>query len=60
MSSGEGAVLSRIIRWLVLNCTNICVKKYLQDGTLSDKRGTKIHLLGDVRDILHELHTDPK
>ena len=36
------------------------VKKYHQDGTLSDKRGTKIHLLGDVRDILHELHTDPK
>jgi len=31
-----------------------------KDGTLSDKRGTKIHLLGDVRDILHELHTDPK
>ena len=34
--------------------------KCLQDGTISDKRGTKVHLLGDVRDILHELHTDPK
>ena len=31
-----------------------------QDGTLSDKRGTRVHLLGDVRNILHELKTDAK
>ena len=30
------------------------------DGTLSDKKGTKVHLLGDVKNILYELHTDPK
>ena len=29
-------------------------------GTLSDRNGTKIHLLGDVKNILYELHTDPK
>jgi len=31
-----------------------------KDGTLSDKNGTKVHLLGDVKNILHELKTDPK
>ena len=31
-----------------------------QDGTLSDRKGTKVHLLGDVKNILYELHTDPK
>ena len=31
-----------------------------QDGTLSDKRGTRVRLLGDVRNILHELKTDAK
>ena len=31
-----------------------------KDGTLSDRNGTKVHLLGDVKNILYELHTDPK
>ena len=31
-----------------------------KDGTLTDKRGTRVHLLGDVKNILYELKTDPK
>jgi len=31
-----------------------------KDGSLKDKRGTRVDLLGDVREILLELHTHPK
>ena len=31
-----------------------------KDGSLSDKNGTRVQLLGDVKNILHELKTDPK
>jgi len=31
-----------------------------KDGTLSDRNGTRVHLLGDVKNILYELKTDPK
>ena len=31
-----------------------------KDGTLSDRSGTMVHLLGDVKNILYELKTDPK
>ena len=34
--------------------------KQNKDGTLSDRRGTMVHLLGDVKNILYELKTDPK
>ena len=30
------------------------------DGDLSDKSGTNVKLIGDVRDIMHELKTDAK
>ena len=30
------------------------------DGDLADKSGTKVKLIGDVREIMHELKTDPK
>ena len=31
-----------------------------KDGSLSDKNGTRVDLLGDVKNILYELKTDPK
>ena len=34
--------------------------KQNKDGTLSDRSGTRVHLLGDVKNILYELKTDPK
>ena len=30
------------------------------DGTLADRNGTRVRLLGDVKNILHDLKTDPK
>ena len=30
------------------------------DGDLNDSRGTRVHLLGDVRNILFALHNDPR
>ena len=34
--------------------------KNLKNGNLSDRSGTEVRLLGDVRQIMHEFKTDPK
>jgi len=34
--------------------------KALKDGNLSDRSGTTVTLLGDIRRIMHEFKTDPK
>ena len=34
--------------------------KVLKDGNLSDRSGTIIRLLGDVRELMYEFKTDPK
>ena len=31
-----------------------------KDGTLTDRSGTRVRLLGDVKNILYELKTDPQ